>query len=46
MPIAFKSWNSYTVVTGAVDHANNSNDTESYDYCAGINKQTDKTIEF
>ena len=46
MPIAFNSWNSYTVVTGDADYYNNSNDTEGFDCCAGINKRTNKTIEF
>lgn len=46
MPIAFNSWNSYTVVTGEAAYYNNLNDTEGFDLCAGINKRTDKTIEF
>ena len=46
LPLAFSVWNSYALVTGEVQHANNSNDTEGYDYVSGVNKRTAKTVEF
>lgn len=46
LPLAFSVWNSYALVTGEVQHANNSNDTEGYDYVSGVNKRTANTVEF
>jgi len=46
MPIAFSAWNSYSLVTGDAHGYNTTDDTEGYEASAGINKRTNRTIEF
>lgn len=46
LPLAFSAWNSYALVTGEVQHTNDSNDTEGYNYVSGVNKRTANTVEF
>ena len=46
LPIPFKAWNSYSVITGDADGLNIDNDDEGYQETTGSNKRTNRTIEF
>ena len=46
LPIPYSKWNSYSVVTADADGLNIDNDIEGYDITTGINKRTEKSIDF
>ena len=46
LPIPYSKWNSYSVVTADADGLNIDNDVEGYDLATGINKRTEKSIDF
>ena len=46
LPIPFSKWNSYSVITGDADGLNREDDVEGYDLTTGINKMTERSIEF
>ena len=46
LPIPFRAWNSYTVVTGDAHAYNTEDDADGYHESTGTNKRTAKSIEF
>ena len=46
LPIPFKAWNSYSVITGDADGFNTDSDDGGYQETTGSNKRTSRAIEF